>query len=866
MAQWAVAGGFGGQTELCTEQLALIVEPENCKIQIIDWNQNELIADGSQGGFMRDTAQIDGVQFETVGVARTTPTDEHFYGFGEKTGHLDKRGSSMMFWNTDAYDTTYGGYAPNSDPLYLSIPFYIGLRDGVAYGVFTDNSYRLKMDVAESHPETITVTAYGGVLEQYIIPGPSMAEVVRKYTQLTGRLRLPPRWALGYHQSRWGYAPDSRVMEVAHRFRELDIPADNIFLDIQHQDGRRTFTWDQTQFPDPAQLIRDLLQINFKTTLIEDPGIHVDNSYHAYQSGLAGDHFIHTEQGPIFEGPAWPGFCAFPDFTRPDTRIWWGDLIGDQMDLGVRAIWLDLNEPTLLPEEGGGRTVDISAPVHGEGIPTTMAEVHNVYALFEAMATWDGMQRRFPDRRPFLLSRAGWSGIQKYAAIWTGDVPSTWHGLNESLPMMLNMGLSGLPLIGTDMGGYSGYASPELYARWVALGTISPFFRGHVTNSVNNQEPWEFGVEVTDISKNLFRLRYALLPYWYSLLAEASETGAPPLRPMIYESQETPEFTNLESQAMVGSFMLVAPIMTEGASEKTIYFPAGRWYEFHSGAIVDGPTEITKRVTLGSLPIYIREGAIIPRIEPPEWIAPGEPEIIYLDLFPSYSPTSFTLYSDQGDGFDYQAGEFSKIRYTLIKNNDGAQFDSEKLSGNYTTTYQKLILRFQRIDHPATNVLNGTTELIEYLSYDDLLSAESGWWYDHRNLSLTVLVPFNETIGIYARYNPEIPILNPPVEINVTVTVPEGTPTDTPVHLATEASDWEHTPMEWSSTPNQAHSTIEVPRGEWFFYKYSRGDWCTVEKWPECEEATNRYGFGQAHPDRTDTVFGWRDWCPGSCE
>jgi alpha-glucosidase len=846
-----IAGAPGG-VELCAPSLVVSVEAGTCRVRVRDADGRLLVSDGDDGGWSAGPG--------AVSVRRHAPAGERFYGFGERTGPLDKRGQRMTFWNTDAYDTSLGGYRADADPLYVSIPFFVGLRDGVAYGVFTDNPHRLVMDMARARPDAYEITAHGGTIEQYVIAGPAMSEVVRRYTGLTGRAALPPRWALGYHQSRWGYGSAARVEEVARGFRERRIPADVMWLDIQHMDGFRSFTWDPEGFPDPEGLLARLGADGFQVVAMASPGIKVDPGWDVYDGGVAGEHFLLTPDGAIYEGPAWPGASAFPDFTRSATRAWWGAHIGGMTARGVRGVWIDVNEPTLLPESGGESTIPDDVVARGDGAPTTMAEVHNVYASLQARATWDGMVARAPGRRPFVLSRAGYSGIQRWAAIWTGDVVSSWEGLRLTMPMLLGLGLSGVPMVGSDVGGYSGNPTPELYARWMALGAISPLLRCHFTIGVPDQEPWSFGVEVADISRALVGERYQLLPYLYSLLAEAGASGAQLLRPMVYEFQDEPATHALDDQAMLGPHVLVAPVLEPGATTRTVYLPAGRWFELRSGAVYEGPATIEVGVTLAASPMFAREGAIVPRSAPTERAAAIPEGPLYLDVYPGPAPSELSLYEDAGDGFAHEGGAFRRVTYRLERAAEGARLRAAPAGGDLPAPARLLVVRARRVDRPPQGATLDGEALVERPSVAALTAAGSGWYYDEPDRAMLVALADRGVLDLRLHYAPALEAERPPVLLEVEVTLPASTPADAVIHIASDL-DWDtHHPLDRvDATTARGH--LLAPRGGWFEYKYTRGGWDTVEKHGDCGEMRNRYGFGAATAPRRDTVAAWADRC-----
>lgn len=830
---------------LRTAALTVLVDPVSCALTVEEPDRAVLLEAGSGAGFSGDATGRT--------LTRALDPGERIYGLGERTGALDRVGGTYTCWNTDAYEDAHGGWGPTADPLYQCIPFYVSLRSGRATGVFTDVTWRSETDVGAADPNTLSFTTEpGDTLDQYVIAGPSFGEVLDRYTALTGRPALPPRWALGFHQSRWGWADEGVVRDVVDGFRARDLPLDAVWLDIQHMDGFRSYTWDPVNFPDPGGLVADLAADGVRAVAIVDPALKVDPDWDVYAEGVADGHFLMDGDAP-WVGEVWPGDSVFPDFSRPETRAWWGGLAEADLGHGLAGLWLDMNEPA----EFSLGTVPDSLPADGDGVATTMAEVHNVYALLEAQATWEGWRALAPEDRPFLITRAGYAGIQRYAGAWTGDAPSTWDSLATTLPMLLGMGTSGEPLVGSDVGGYSGGATAELYARWMQVGVFSPFFRAHLVQGAADQYPWSFGQEVLDITRGALELRASLVPYLYSLAWEAHLTGAPILRPLVWAYPDDADAAAIGDQALLGDALLVAPVLAEGATSRSVYLPEGRWYEFTTGVAFDGPTTLTRAdLPLAALPIFVREGAIVPR-GPVDGGAAAAPDPLTLELWPAEGATTFTLHED--DGLTY-GGASAATTYTLVGDDGGASLSAAR-AGGYDPGARTLHVRIRRVDHAPTAVTLDGAALTELDAPRDVASARTtGWWWDPVDLSLWVVLPDAASFSLSFRYDPSLSALAPPVAMPFRVTLPADTPTDTPISIASSADGWaSHTPLERLSA-TEAYGTIEVPRGEYVYYKYTRGDWDTVEKWPGCEEASNRYELGRAQ-EKADTVYAWRDAC-----
>ena len=593
---------------------------------------------------------------------------EVYYGFGEKALPMSRHGQAIVMWNTDTY-----AYPTGLDPIYQSIPFFIALREGRAYGLFFDNTYRTYFDMGKTAPERYRFGAAGGELNYYVFTGGterSPKNVLRDYTDLTGRTPLPPLWALGYQQSRWSYFPESRVREIARRFREGRIPADVIYLDIDYMNGYRVFTWDKNRFPDPVKMISDLRADGFRTVVIIDPGIKVDENYSIYREGSAGGYFHRTPDGKEFRARVWPGLCAFPDFTDPRARAWFGSLYKQGLDEGIAGFWNDMNEPaTFLPDnlqepaiiQHPGKTFPLAVRHAGDGLAGDHARYHNVYGMQMARATYEGLKRLRPDTRPFVLTRAGYAGVQRYSAVWTGDNVATWEHLQLSIPMLANLSVSGVPFVGADVGGFVGSPSGELYARWLQAAALTPFLRSHTNAGSKDQEPWSYGPEYEHINRATIELRYKLLPHLYSIFHEHTETGVTVMRPLWLEYPSDVRTYLIEDQYLVGRDLLVAPVVHEGEIKRRVYFPQGdAWIDWWTGKRYDGGKEEEIDAPIDRLPLFARVGAAI--LTQPVIQHTGEMEGVPLSItvVPGTNGAS-SFYTDSGDGYDYRRGAFRTL-------------------------------------------------------------------------------------------------------------------------------------------------------------------------------------------------------------
>src|SRR5262245_37363149 len=555
---------------------------------------------------------------DAFALRRRCRPEDAFYGLGEKTGGHNRRGRDFTLWNLDVLDPSDTAEftadlaredpradptSTDFDPYYVSIPFvyHHAQPSGAAAASFVDNGYRATYEL--SHAEEYRVHFAGGHCVEYVFAGPRIPDILAAYTWLTGRPPLPPLWALGYHQSRWFRYTQDAVEALAMRHRELAVPCDSMWLDIEYMDGYRVFTWDADAFPDPRAMLERLAQQGFRVVTIIDPGVKHEPGYPVFDDALQRDVLCRTESGEVYIGEVWPGATSFPDFVTEEARTWWGDRNADHARSGVAGIWNDMNEPAT------GR-IPTSAMRFGRG-RFSHERFHNQYALLMAMATREGLVRALPERRPFILTRAGSAGIQRYAANWLGDNQSRWDHLWLSMPMAMGFGLSGQPFVGADIGGFQGHSNAELFLRWMQYGALTPFCRNHSEIGNVDQYAWSWGDAVLDLVRGALELRYRLLPYLYAAFVRAHETGAPVQRPLVFEHQDDPIARDVDDEYLLGPDLLVAPVVAAGATARQVYLPAGEWFDWHTGERTEGGRYALAQTPMDRIPIYARAGAVI---------------------------------------------------------------------------------------------------------------------------------------------------------------------------------------------------------------------------------------------------------------
>ncbi|MFN2530935.1 MAG: glycoside hydrolase family 31 protein [Pyrinomonadaceae bacterium] len=663
-----------------------------------------------------------------VAASKKLGFDEHFYGLGEKAAHLDKRRDFFVNWNSDT-----PGYTQGKDPIYQTIPFYIGLNNGNAYGIFFDNSYRSYFDFGRSSQQRVWFGAEGGDLNYYFFNGPSIKKILNRYVDLTGHMALPPLWALGNQQSRWSYYPETMVDEVVRQYRQRDLPLDVIHLDIDYMQGYRVFTFDRSRFPNPKSLTDRLAKQGVKMVAIVDPGVKYqpapataamitsitpelepqDPRYYVFEDGLRKKYFQLRKSGDLFIPRVWPGDSVFVDYTLPDARTWWGDLHRAYTENGFAGIWNDMNEPADFIDQTGKNQIDVIS--NDEGQKTAHAKNRNVFALLMARATTEGLLRLRPDVRPYVITRAGYAGIQRYATMWTGDTNSTWDALALNIPMFTTLGLSGESFVGSDIGGFIGRGNGELLTRAYQISFLAPFCRNHKVIDGYDQEPWRFGKYYEDIIRKYLKLRYRLLPFLYTTLEEAHRTGAPLFRPLMFNYQSDPNTYNIEDEFMVGSDLLVAPVVKPDVTERLVYLPNGTWYDYWTNKKYSGETMVRVGAPLETVPMFVRAGAIIPLAPEMNYVGEKPWDPLAFSIYPDDNgAASTTVYEDDGLSSAYQQGAFRRTSIRVSQVGRGFAVDIN-VESSYTVPARKFIFRVASTGSPhksASVVDNGSTQRI----------------------------------------------------------------------------------------------------------------------------------------------------------
>ncbi len=638
-----------------TSKLCILIDKKTLRVQISDL-EGQIINEDELGFHWEENYEYGG---NTVKMSKISQPSESFFGMGDKATHTNLKGRRLNNWVTDQY-----AYGKEQDPLYKAIPFYIGLHHQKAYGIFFDNTFCTHFDFSHERRNVTSFWADGGEMNYYFFYGPEMSKVVRAYTDLTGTPELPPLWALGYHQSKWSYYPEKRVKDLARNFRKLQIPCDAIYLDIDYMDGFRCFTWDKKHFPDPKRMISELEEDGFKTVVMIDPGLKIDRDYPVYMEALEKDYFCKRADGPVMTGKVWPGPCSFPDYTNPEVRSWWAGLYEPFIkESGLHAVWNDMNEPAVM--EVPTKTAPLDTRHDYDGHPCSHRKAHNVYGMQMVRATYEGVKKSVFPKRPFVITRAAYSGTQRYACTWTGDNIATWEHLWIANVQVQRMCLSGYSFVGTDIGGFAEQPDGELFARWIQLGIFHPFCRVHSSGDHGDQEPWSFDEEITAIVRKFVELRYQMLPYLYTMFWKYQKEGIPMLKSLVYYDQEDAQTHFRTDEFIFGDHILVCPIQEPNGKGRRMYIPKGQWYNYWTGEVVEGGHEKWIEADIDKIPLFIKEGAIIPKYPVQQYVGEKKIEQLTLSVYYKEGVEQSSVYEDAGEGYDYNKGDFSIRNFRL---------------------------------------------------------------------------------------------------------------------------------------------------------------------------------------------------------
>ncbi|MBA3349151.1 MAG: DUF5110 domain-containing protein [Actinobacteria bacterium] len=642
---------------------------------------------------------------------------ERYFGCGERTSGLDKTDSHQIFWNIDPPI----GHTASLDNLYTSIPFLFALMEGKAWGLFFDNTHRVEFDLAHDDPSTAFFGADGGDLIYYVFCGPSPRAVVERYTELTGRTPMPPLWSLGYQQSKYSYMDADELKEVARCFRDRDLPCDTLYLDIDYMDGYRVFTWDHERFQDPSKLVSDLAKEGFHIVTIVDPGVKVDEDYSVYTEGRGAGLFCKSLNGDEYHNVVWPGMCAWPDFTSSAARGWWGDKHRALMEAGVAGIWCDMNEPCVFVPLQSTFPGDV---VHdGDGEAKVHAQIHNTYGSLMARATREGLERLRPERRPFVITRAGYAGLQRHALQWTGDNSSWWEHLSMSMPQLQNLGLSGVAWAGSDIGGFHGDSNGELLARWTEMGVFQPFCRNHNAKGFRPQEPWSFGKPFESVCRKMIKFRQRLLPYLYTAFEECHRTGAPILRPLLFEYPDDEVTYTMDDEFLVGDALLVAPVTKPGVEHRYVYLPEGSWWHLWSGERFAGPAHILVHAPLGEPALFVAGNKAVAMWPEMNHVGERAADPLTLMIFVDEGQGEAALYEDAGEGYAYRNGDYARTRIFCEGSAGGVSVNIGEREGSFTPARSQTRLELRGLGAaPEAVELDGRTVAHEWDRAADTLT------------------------------------------------------------------------------------------------------------------------------------------------
>ena len=729
--------------EIFTSNLILRINKDPFQIRIFDKYQKLLLEDFENKGFTKHG--------ENIASFKTLRSNEVFFGLGEKSGSINRRGKSFKMWNSDK-----PCYGVNEDPLYKSIPFFMSNN---GYGIFFDNTYKSEFKFGSESEKYFSFEAPGGEMTYYFIYGPTYKKIIKGYVHLTGKPIMPPNWALGFSQSRGMLTNENLTREIANQFRKRRIPCDIIYQDIGWTQFLQDFEWREENYSNPVQMLADLDENGFKVIVSQDPVISQANKVQWGEADSLGYFTLDSRTGKTYDMPwPWGGNCGVVDFTKPKVADWWGLYQQKVIDDGVRGFWTDMGEPAWSNEEDYDRLF----MKHHLGMHD---EIHNVYGLCWDKVVTEQFEKRNPNTRIFQMTRAAYAGMQKYTFAWSGDsgngnnVLNGWSNLKHQVPMALSAGMGLIPFWTTDISGYCGDISDkeemgELYARWMQFGIFNPLSRAHHEGN-NAVEPWEFGEEVEQICKKAIELKYQLHPYIYTCAREAYETGMPLMRAVVLEFPDDVETYGLNNQFLFGKDLLVAPVVEQGASEIKIYLPDGDWIDYSDGnTIYEGKQWITYPVELETIPVFVKRGSIIPTMPVMQFIGEDPNYPLFVDIFPNTinKKAMMSVYEDDGVSNDYKQDIYTERIMKCKTSRDRFEISHKIIDYNQFSSIQRnLLLRLHCKVKPKDVYLDSkkikSFRLSNSGTIDFEKQAKARWtWDEKKKLCLVVIpadMPFN---------------------------------------------------------------------------------------------------------------------------
>lgn len=636
-------------------------------------------------------------------------SNERFIGLGEVLGDLDKKGTGHTLNNTDTYK-----YGDPRLPMYVSIPFFIGIHSNQLYGFFLNNTFKSFFNFGLSTPDFSSVTTEGGDIDYFIIHDTDIAGILKHYTSITGRMSLPPRWALGYHQSKCSYFPQDQVKLLADNFRAKKLPIDCIVLDADYLQDYEPFRINTSRFPDMSGLTHYLKEKNIEVTASVNPGIKRDSTYFAHYDGIKNDVFVKFADGSLYTAEIAPSLNNFVDFTSAKGRQWWSDHMVFLSRSGIHGYWNDMNEPAV-----GGSYLPDNLVFDFDGRKATALEAKNLYGMLMAQSSHQAALNHSKNLRPFILSRSGFAGIQRYAAIWTGDNTAADSYLLGGALLNTQLGLSGIPFVGDDIGGYIGTTSKNLFIRWMQTGLFAPYARNHKEAFAVANEPWSYGEEAEAISRAYLNFRYRLMPYFYSTFYESTQNGSPivrslafryPFDKLVYDEIYQYQFT-------LGDAILVVPV-TPSESIKKVYLPEGQWYDIMSDTLFIGNQELMMNPALHEIPLFIKSSSMIPMQKLVQSNAEHPGDTLYLHVYAGVDSSQFLYYDDDGISRKYQSGEYHQrlIHYQPLSKS----LLFKKSEGNYQSPFRFIKIIMHGFDLKTEFTINHSNPLLSRIETKQL--------------------------------------------------------------------------------------------------------------------------------------------------